>query len=213
MRIILVLLCVIVFLSSCDNDDHTVVRSECSTPATVRNFSGLDGCGYVFELSDGTIIEPHMSLYCGTPPLPKEITDNPLYKFHWVDGKKVRINYTVIDTFASICMAGKTATITCVQDLEPNKKCIDYVIDQIKSEAVRNPPAKIYESVYKKAKFYYIPPYCCDVYGTLLDEDCNVVCHPDGGLTGKGDGYCPEFVKELNHYELFWEDDRVKISD
>lgn len=89
----------------------------CSTLATVRDFSGLDGCGFIFELSDGTRLEPVMIGYCGTPPLPKEVTDNPLYDFEWVNGKKVRISFEPT-TNASICMAGIPVTITCITEVE-----------------------------------------------------------------------------------------------
>jgi hypothetical protein len=55
--------------------------------------------------------------YCGTPPLPKEITENPLYNFQWIDGQKVRIAYEEIPDAASICMVGKIVKITCLQEV------------------------------------------------------------------------------------------------
>ena len=90
--------------------------SACSTPATVRDLSGLDGCGFVFELSDGTRLEPVITGYCGTPPLSKEITENPLYDFAFADGKQVLISYTITEG-ASICMVGTRVTITCISEV------------------------------------------------------------------------------------------------
>lgn len=89
--------------------------TNCSTPATVRDLTGLDGCGWVFELSDGSRIEPQRLMFCGTPPLPTEVTEDPLYDFEWVDGKTVYISYEETD-MVSICMVGSIVRITCISN-------------------------------------------------------------------------------------------------
>lgn len=66
--------------------------------------------------------------------------------------------------------------------------CINDKIKQILAEGVWNPPAKIYSYQYSGRKVYYFPPRCCDIPSTLYDDNCNVICHPDGGYTGGGDG-------------------------
>ena len=109
-------------------------------------------------------------------------------------------------------MTGKIAKITCLQDLEPAKTCIQGVIDKIKSENVRNPPAKIYQYTFHGSKVYFIPQYCCDIPSTLLDENCNVVCNPDGGFTGQGDGKCIDFFKVRKNEKILWEDTHVVIK-
>jgi len=100
-------------------DEEQLMRTTCEDGvlATVRDLRGLDGCGFAFELANGTKLEPQMLGYCGTPPLPKEITENPLYDFDWVDGKQVRINYEEITDAASICMVGKIVKITCLEEV------------------------------------------------------------------------------------------------
>lgn len=193
--------------ASCDRD-HTTTN-KCSIPAVVKNLSGLDGCSYAFQLNDGTIIEPYRMLYCGTPPLPKEITEDPLYGFSWIDGKKVKISFTEIDSIVSTCMKGKIAKITCLQDLEPDKTCIEVLINKIKSEDVRNPPAKIFQYTFYGSTVYFVPQYCCDFPSVLYDENCNAICQPDGGFSGKGDGNCIDFFQERKNEKLVWEDDRV----
>jgi hypothetical protein len=95
--------------------EATVEPSVCSIPATVRDLTGLDGCGWVFELEDGTRLEPIFFLICGTPPLPPEVTEDPLYNFEYVNGKTVYINYEETAS-PSICMVGKTVKITCISD-------------------------------------------------------------------------------------------------
>jgi len=97
----------------CNDDD----KSSCSTSATVRDLTGLDGCGFVLELEDGTRLEPRVLLpFCGTPPIPKEITEDPLYGFEFVDGKRVKISYEETGDM-SICMVGPVVKITCIEEV------------------------------------------------------------------------------------------------
>ncbi len=110
-----IVLFVSILLPGCEDESH--VGCDRAVFATVKDLTGLDGCGYVFELSDGTRLEPQMLAYCGNPPLPSEITENPLYNFQFVDGKTVRINYEVVPDAMSICMAGKIVKITCIEEV------------------------------------------------------------------------------------------------
>jgi hypothetical protein len=119
MKNIAILLFVSLLLTNCDNE--SVPSKECATLATLRDYSSLDGCGYVFELNDGTILLPYYSgIFCGTPPLPKEVTDDPLFNYNFVDGKKVLIGYIETQGLATACMAGKTVKITCIKDVSPS---------------------------------------------------------------------------------------------
>lgn len=118
------LLSTLLFLSSsfiflgCDKEPMSVSCDQAAF-ATVRDLTGLDGCGFVFELADGTKLQPQMLGYCGTPPLPKEVTENPLYNFQWVDGKQVRIGFEEVTDAISICMVGKVVKITCIEEINP----------------------------------------------------------------------------------------------
>jgi len=64
----------------------------------------------VFELEDGTILEPERRVYV-QPPNPEE---DPLYYFELKANQKVIIGYTSSNA-ASICMAGELAFITCIK--------------------------------------------------------------------------------------------------
>lgn len=99
--------------------DEEPLSASCDNAvfATLKDLTGLDGCGFVFELADGTKLQPQMLGYCGTPPLPKEMTENPLYNFQWVDGKQVRITWEEIPDAMSICMVGKVVKITCIEEI------------------------------------------------------------------------------------------------
>lgn len=51
---------------------------------------------------------------------------------------------------------------------------------------------------------YYFPPQCCDRMSALYDSKCNLLCHPDGGFSGGGDGNCNDFFKNRTNGKLIW---------
>lgn len=116
MKKVLTLLFVSVIVFSCA-DENIDKDEDCSTPATLRDLTGLDGCGFVFELEDGTQLEPQRIFFCGTPPLPKEAIEDPLYNLEFIDGKKVLIDYEELDSAVSICMVGPVVRITCLKEV------------------------------------------------------------------------------------------------
>ena len=79
--------------------------------------------------------------------------------------------------------------------------CVREVSNQIESETVSNPPRSVWQYLYKGKLVYYIPSICCDIPSRLLDEDCNLICNPDGGFTGSGDGQCTDFFTTRTTYE------------
>lgn len=85
--------------------------------------------------------------------------------------------------------------------------CVQNKIRQIRSEPVRNPPAQVWKWEVDGQTYYYFTSPCCDQYNYLYDENCKVVCAPDGGFTGRGDGKCPVFKGEIRK-TLVWKDDR-----
>jgi hypothetical protein len=82
------------------------------------------------------------------------------------------------------------------------------LISQLENEPVRNPPAIIASYTYKGETVYYVPPYCCDAMSTLYDSEGNVLCSPDGGFTGAGDGGCADFFETRTDRKVVWEDPR-----
>src|SRR5687768_6242180 len=115
---ILLLLFVATIFFTCSEESP---EAACSVPATIKDLTGLDGCGFVFELENGTRLEAFRSFgFCGTPPLPKEVTEDPLYNFQLEDGKKVFIEYEPAEG-ASICMAGQLVKITCIREGEASQ--------------------------------------------------------------------------------------------
>lgn len=125
MKQTILLLATILLVVSCDEEKFdSSVPCNVGVDATIRDLNGLDGCGFVFVLDDGTKLEPLRLLICGTPPLPKEVTEDPLYQFEWIDGKRVKIGYEETKALSS-CMAGKVVKITCIQDLNEEPQLQD----------------------------------------------------------------------------------------
>ena len=106
-------------LACTDTDDFTLT---CGTEATVRDLRGLGGCGFVFELSDGTRLEPIIVFECGTPPVSTNSAPDPILNFQFVEGKRVRIGYVENNDYGSICMAGKPVKITCLEEISSPKE-------------------------------------------------------------------------------------------
>jgi len=86
--------------------------------------------------------------------------------------------------------------------------CIQNKINTFKAEPKGNPPKSITEYNYQSKRVFYVPPQCCDQYSDLFDENCNLLGHPDGGITGKGDGRFPNFFTEAKDAKVIWKDDR-----
>lgn len=87
-------------------------------------------------------------------------------------------------------------------------KCINKMIDEFAKAKVENPPRKIYSYNYQGKTVYYVTPPCCDFYSELYDSECNLIGHPDGGFTGKGDGKMTDFHSTKSGERLVWEDKR-----
>ena len=86
--------------------------------------------------------------------------------------------------------------------------CIKEKIEQIKKEPRWNPPAEVREYKYQEKRVFYFTSNCCDQYNQVYDDSCNLICAADGGLTGKGDGKCPDFIQAANMVEVVWKDER-----
>ncbi len=89
-----------------------------------------------------------------------------------------------------------------------NPAWVDKLIQQFESDPVGNPVQSIWSYEYDGQVVYYIPPQCCDQYSTLYDTSGSVICAPDGGFTGKGDGKCPDFLSKRTNEQLVWKDSR-----
>jgi PKD repeat protein len=78
-----------------------VLEPSCELTGTVRDYTGLDGCGFLIELDNGEILEP-------------AIVDTP---FVFRDYQRVRLSYNPLIDAVSICMVGTIAEITCIEEI------------------------------------------------------------------------------------------------
>ncbi len=84
------------------------------------------------------------------------------------------------------------------------------LIASIEAEPVWNPPASITQYRYKGAVVYYLASHCCDIPSKLYDANGAVICEPDGGITGRGDGRCDDFLAVRTDEKEVWRDQRGK---
>ena len=63
----------------------------------------------------------------------------------------------------------------------------EWLVD-LDSGKVEFEPRSITRYRYQGETVYYVVQQCCDQFSDLLDADGNLIGHPDGGITGRGDG-------------------------
>jgi hypothetical protein len=108
--IFLSLLGLVWLLLSCDP-----ANQGCNRHAKVVNLG--QGCGFGFELNDGArLYHVWDVLDCGTPPLPREVTEHPMYNFQFVEGKRVFLAFKETNPVGN-CTTAKPAKITCLKEL------------------------------------------------------------------------------------------------
>ena len=81
-------------------------------------------------------------------------------------------------------------------------------IAAVLAERKRNPITRILSYQYGGQTVYFETAPCCDQFSQLFDSKGRLVCQPDGGITGKGDGRCPDFDKKKTNEKLVWQDPR-----
>lgn len=87
--------------------DTTATAIKCNKKATVKDMTGLDGCGLMFELENGEKLMP-------------ENPENMPASLH--DGQQVSISFTYLEDRVSACMAGKIVSIECLEELNREKE-------------------------------------------------------------------------------------------
>lgn len=96
-----------------------------------------------------------------------------------------------------------------VREEERSNSWTEELIKKEESAPAANPPASLTRCSYKNRVVYYLPPRCCDVPSTLYDEEGKIICHPDGGFTGKGDGKCSDYSNQKSNCTVIWRDTRT----
>jgi len=89
-----------------------------------------------------------------------------------------------------------------------NPAWINKLIKEFEKNPVGNPPQSIWRYEYNGQVVYFVPAHCCDIPSILYDEDGNILCEPDGGISGAGDGRCPDFFSRRSDEQQIWKDPR-----
>jgi hypothetical protein len=87
---------------TCEKSAEPSPDKGCSTGATLRNLTGLDGCKYVLELDNKERLEP---------------AGPEWQSFTKVDGMRVTVSYSE-ESRVSVCMVGKTVRLHCIQPIQ-----------------------------------------------------------------------------------------------
>ena len=74
-----------------------------SVAGVVKDFTGLDGCGFIIELEDGSRLEP---------------AEVMVKDFEFRDNQKVWLTYVALENMVSICMVGEMVRITGITERE-----------------------------------------------------------------------------------------------
>ncbi len=117
----------------------------------------------------------------------------------------------ILCLIAAGCCGSKKNTDGTNGDVAPvtsNPVCMEEMIKGFAKAEKENPPRKIYSYTYQGKTVYYVTPPCCDFFSDLYDTECKLIGHPDGGLTGKGDGKFADFGTAKTNEKLIWEDKR-----
>jgi hypothetical protein len=110
----------------------------------------------------------------------------------------------------SACCGDKKVTtdakagVTEKNGIDSIPACVRQIIDAGSKEEPANLPVQVDEYLYKGEKVYLFTAPCCDQFDQVYDANCNKRCAPTGGITGKGDGACPDFATTATFTKLIW---------
>jgi hypothetical protein len=83
-----------------------------------------------------------------------------------------------------------------------------------KGKIANNTVNDIKSYIYKENVVYLVnySSGCCDQYSAvLLDETGNTICHPFGGISGKGDMQCTDFLNDRKVEKQIWVNENILI--
>jgi hypothetical protein len=75
-------------------------------------------------------------------------------------------------------------------------------VNEVITLTKKNPstmPVTIARYLYRNQTVYYISPTIVDGFSQLFDTKHTLLCAPEGGLTGKGDGQCTDFFQQAKN--------------
>ena len=113
-------------------------------------------------------------------------------------------------TVAPLLVAILAGSAACSANPPARAPWLEGLIARFEAAPVANPPQRILSYRYQGQTVYYVPPICCDQTSTLYDTQGLVICAPDGGFSGRGDGRCPDFAAQRSDEQQIWGDSRSR---
>lgn len=90
---------------------------------------------------------------------------------------------------------------------QDSPRFIEELIARYEAASEESSAAEIWRYTYRGESVFYVPlsrTSCCDRLSVLYDAEGEVICRPDGGFSGEGDGKCPGFVALPSKGVLLW---------
>jgi hypothetical protein len=103
----------------------------------------------------------------------------------------ILISVYFIFMLQSCSLTKQNSSSTCINDL-------------IERMELNSNIKEIWQYQLQEDVVYYIKMNGADQYNKLLNSSCKLICHPDGGITGLGDGQCPDFFDSRTKGQLLW---------
>jgi hypothetical protein len=178
-------------------------NADCQVMGTIKDFKGLDGCGFMIVLENGNKLQPI-----------KYSSEN----LEITDGQKIKFSYEEITNQVGICMAGKMITVKCIEFLEssatippgtggikPEKiKCVKtlspYDADWMITSMEKTRAYQVIRYIYRTDGFayYFLGP----TKSMLFDCQGTLICESTSRETK-----CDDQTKQYSDELVIWEKD------
>ena len=106
-----------------------------------------------------------------------------------------------LKSFVVVILLGLFTFLNSCTNKDGSMSSIDSKIESQKVQCL----ISVYSYSYKGEKVYLFNNGDCPDFGYFLyDSEGNLVCSPSGGLSGLGDGKCPDFDSVATNETLYW---------
>ena len=109
------------------------------------------------------------------------------------------VTATIFIAFLLACSTNKKG-----QDIQGMPACLEAKIKAMAADPGQGSPLSVTRYTYRQQTVYYMVSPCCDKFNVVYDSVCNVLGHPDGGFTGRGDGKMPGFKNGATDEKVIW---------
>lgn len=193
---IFVFMAILAVFGGCKTKKPMIPVGTCQNEGIVRDFDGLDGCGYLIELKGGKLLNPVV--------VPEG--------FRFEKDQTLRFDYHVLHDMASICMAEtELVEITCIMDAKASKEPVEcskisnpFAVDWMNKAIDRHNPVRIikYQMGGKWAFAFKAEPSSTFLY----DCDGNLICESKGD---QNDDCHRQHLNFVNKGAVIWQGEGV----